>query len=118
VNPVQPARDPGTGLVEVHHRRAGQPRAHDLDEPGQPGRALGHHTGQRPGGQRRTEHVAQQLRGPIQRQVLVHQQVAHQRPHPGPVAGRRADMVGERRGGRAPAATAPPLGPRGLAQPI
>jgi hypothetical protein len=41
----------------------------------------------------------------------VHAQVAHQRPHPGPVAGRRADLVGERRGGRRPAAAAPPLGP-------
>jgi hypothetical protein len=35
----------------VRHRRRGQRVAHDLDEPAQPGRALGHHRGQRPGRQ-------------------------------------------------------------------
>ena len=67
VDPVQPSRHPGAGLVEVGHRRAGQPCAHDPGEPVQPGRALSHHRGQRAGGQRRAEHVAQQLRGPVHR---------------------------------------------------
>ena len=38
-------------------------------------------------------------------------QIRHQRPHPRSVAGRRADMVGERRGGGRPADAAAPLGP-------
>jgi hypothetical protein len=84
VDPVQPARHPGAGLVEVGHRRGGQPLAHDLHKPVQAPDALGHHRGHGPGGQRRAEHVGQQLRGPVHWQVLVHAQVAHQRPHPGP----------------------------------
>jgi len=48
VDPVQPARHPGAGLVKVRHRRGRQSRTHDLDEPGQPGRTLGQHRGQRP----------------------------------------------------------------------
>jgi hypothetical protein len=54
-------------------------------------------------------HVGQQLRGPVHRQVLVHAQVAHQRPHPGSVAGRRAGVRGEASSGRAPAGTAAAL---------
>jgi hypothetical protein len=34
VDPVQPARQPRAGLVEVRHRRDRQPVAHGLDEPG------------------------------------------------------------------------------------
>jgi hypothetical protein len=43
VDPVQPPGHPGAGLVEVRHRRPGQPRAHDLGEPAQPSRTLGQH---------------------------------------------------------------------------
>jgi len=67
VDPTQPPSHPGAGLVEVRHRRAGQLRAHGLDEPAgpvQPGRTLGHDRGQRPGRQRRAQHVGQQLPGP------------------------------------------------------
>jgi hypothetical protein len=95
----------------VRHRRGGQPRAHDLDEPVQPGRALGEDGGQGAGRHRRAEHIGEQLAGSVDRQVLVHAQVAHQRAHPRPVAGRRTDRVGERRGGRSPAGTAATLGP-------
>jgi hypothetical protein len=111
VDPVQPAGHPGAGLVEVGHRRGRQPRAHDLGEPVQSPRALGHHRGQGAGGHRRAEHVGQQLRGPVDRQVLVHAQVAHQRAHPRPVAGRRTDMVGEGGLGRRAAGAAATLGP-------
>jgi hypothetical protein len=111
VDPDQPPGHPGPGLVEVRHRRPGQPRARDLDEPAQSSRALGQHRGQRPGGHARAEHVGQQLPGPVERQVLVDAQVAHQRAHPGPVAGRRAGLGGEGGGGGGPAATAAAFGP-------
>jgi hypothetical protein len=110
VDPVQPARHPGTGLIKVRHRRGGQPLADTLDEPVQPARALGHHTRKRPRGHRRADHVGQQLRGPVHRQVLVHQQVARQRTHPRPVAGRRPDVVRKRRSGGRPTPAAAPLG--------
>jgi hypothetical protein len=111
VDPVQPARHSGAGLVEVRHRGGGELVADGGQEAVQPGCPLGENGGHGAGGHACAEHVGQQLRGPVHRQVLVHTQVAHQRPHPGPVAGRRADMVGERRGGRRPAGAAPPLGP-------
>jgi hypothetical protein len=60
---------PGAGLVEVGHRRGRQPLANHLGEPVQPGRALGEDCGQGAAGQRRAEHVGQQLRGPVHRQV-------------------------------------------------
>jgi len=107
---VQPARDPGAGLVEVGHRRGRQLPTHDLDELLQPAGALGHHRGQRAGGHRRIQHIGQQLRGPVDRQMLVGAQIGHQGTHPGSVAGCRADMVGEGRSGRAPAGAAAPLG--------
>ena len=99
MDPVQPARHPGAGLIEVGHRRGGELVADGGQEAVQPGCTLGQDGGQGAGGQRRTQHVGQQLRGPVHRQMLVHAQIAHQRPHPRPIAGRRADMVGERRGG-------------------
>jgi hypothetical protein len=71
MDPVQPPGHPGAGLVKVRHRRGRQPFADDLDEPGQPGRTLGQHRGQRPGGHRRAEHVGQQLRGTVDGQVLM-----------------------------------------------
>jgi hypothetical protein len=111
VDPVQPARDPSPGLVEVGHRRGRQLPTHGLNELLQPPGALGHHRGQRADGHARAQHVGQQLRGPVHRQVLVGAQVAHQRAHSGPVAGRRADMGGEGRSGRAPAGAAAPFGP-------
>ncbi len=110
VDPVQPARHPGTGLIKVRHRRASQPRANDLHEPGQPGRPRPPH---RPASRWPSPRRArrQQLRGPVDGQVLVHAQVAHQRAHPRPVAGRRAGARREGRGGRAPTGAAAPLGP-------
>jgi hypothetical protein len=111
VDPVQPARHPGAGLVEVAHRRGRQPRTHDLGEPAQPGRALGHHRGQGAGGHARAQHIGQQLRGPVHPQMLVHAQIAHQRPHPRPIAGRSARVCGEAGLGRRPTGAATPLGP-------
>jgi hypothetical protein len=84
VNPVQPPRHPGAGLVEVGHRRGRQPFPNYLGEPAQPSRALGHHSGQRASGQRLAEHVGQQLRGPVHRQVLMHAQVHTSARIPGP----------------------------------
>jgi hypothetical protein len=111
VGPVQPARHPGAGLIEVRHRRGGDLLARDLDEPAQPGRALSQHRGQRAGGDRRAQQIGQQLRGPVHRQVLVHQQITAQRPHPGPIAGRRTSLGRKHRLGRGPARTPAPLGP-------
>jgi hypothetical protein len=110
VDPLQPARDPGAGLVEVGHRRGRQLPTHDLDELLQPAGALGHHRGQRARGHRRIQHIGQQLRGSVDRQMLAGAQIGHQGTHPGSVAGCRADMGGEGRSGRAPAGAAAPLG--------
>jgi hypothetical protein len=84
VDPVQPARHPRAGLIEVRHLGDCQLLAHHLAEPLQPRRALGEHRGHRAGGQRCPQHVAQQLRGPVHRQVLVHQQIAASARTPGP----------------------------------
>jgi hypothetical protein len=84
VDPVQPSRHPGAGLVEVRHRGGGELVADGGQEAVQPGCTLGEDGGQGAGGQRRAEHIGQQLRGPVYRQMLVHAQLAHQRPHPGP----------------------------------
>ena len=111
VDPMQPARHPGAGLIKVGHRCGRQPRAHDLDKPLQPGRALGQHGGQGAGRHRRAEHIGQQLRGPVHRQVLVHTQVTHQRPQPGPVAGGRPGVLREAASGPRATCAAAPLGP-------
>jgi hypothetical protein len=103
MDPVQLARHPGAGLVEVGHRRGGQLPADRLDEPAQPRCALDHHRGQGAGRHAGGEHVGQQLRSPVDRQVLVHAQVAHQRAHPRPVAGRGPRLVGKPAGGGVPA---------------
>jgi hypothetical protein len=108
---MQPPRHPGAGLVEVRHRSGGQLLAHDLDEPAQSAGSLADHTGQRAGRHARPQHVRAQLRGPVDGQVLVDQQVAHQRPHSGAVAGCRAGLGRERRGGHLPAGAAAPLRP-------
>ena len=71
MDPVQPTRHPGAGLIEVRHRSGGQLLTYHLAKPLQLGRALGQHRGQRAGRHRRPQHVAQQLRGPVHRQVLV-----------------------------------------------
>jgi len=111
VDPVQAARHPGAGLIEVRHRRTGQLSANLLDEPIQPARAPGHHPDQRPGRHARATHIRKQPRGPVHRQMLMHQQIAHQRAHARPVAARRADVVRKRRSSRRPTPTATPLGP-------
>jgi hypothetical protein len=59
-------------------------RSHDLHKPAQPGRAFGHHRGQRAGGHARAEHVGQQLRGPVDGQVLVDAEVHTSARTPGP----------------------------------
>jgi hypothetical protein len=82
VDPVQPARYPGAGLVEVRHRSDSQLLAHDLQEPAQAAGGLADHTGQRAGRHARPQHVRAQLRGPVNGQVLVDRQVGHQRPQP------------------------------------
>jgi hypothetical protein len=51
------------------------------------------------------------LSKPVDRQVLVHAQVAHQCPQPGPVAGGGACLRGEDPGGGGPAGAQAPLGP-------
>jgi hypothetical protein len=111
VDPVQPARHPGASLIEVRHRRGGQLRSDDLGEPVQPSGALDEHSGQRAGGQRCSQQVAQQSRGPVHRQVLVHQQVAAKRPHPRPVAGRGTSLGGEPSLGRGPTGALASLDP-------
>jgi hypothetical protein len=63
VDPVQPARHSGAGLVEVRHRSGGQLLTHDLDEPAQPAGGLADRTGQRAGRHARAQHVRAQLRG-------------------------------------------------------
>jgi hypothetical protein len=95
VDPVQPARHPGAGLIEVRHRGGGHLLTRDLHEPAQPGRALGQYGGQRAGCDWCAEQIGQQLRGPVHRQVLVHQQVAAKRPHPRSIAGHPARVLGK-----------------------
>jgi hypothetical protein len=109
VDPGQPASHPRAGLVEVRRRPGGQLLAHELDEPLQPPSSLGHHPDERAGRHARAAHLRKQLRGPVDGQVLVDQQVAHQRPHPRPVAGRRAGLGGEGGGGHPPTGAAAPL---------
>ena len=85
MDPVQPSRHPGAGLVKVRHRRGGELIADGGQEPIQPGCTLGQDGGQRAGRHRRPEHIGQQLRGPVDRQVLVDAQLTHQRARtPGP----------------------------------
>ncbi len=115
---MQPAGDPGAGLVEMGDRRRAQLRAHLLREPTQPRRALGEHRGQRAGRHARAEHLREQLTGPLHRQVLPGQQVAAQRADPRPVTRRRARLVGEARGGHHPTPAPAPFGPMlGCARP-
>ena len=57
------------------------------------------------------QHVVRRPGGPIHRQVLAGQQVAAQRPHPRPIAGRRTSLGGEGSLGGGPAATLASLGP-------
>jgi hypothetical protein len=111
VDPVQPAGDPGAGLVEMGDLGGGELRTDRLGEPAQPRRALGQHRGQRAAGHARAQHLRQQLTGPLHRQVLPGQQVAAQRADPRPIARRRARLVGEARGGHPPAPAPAPLGP-------
>jgi len=84
VDPVQPPRHPGAGLIEVRHRGGGEPVADGGQEAVQPDCTLSQDGGQRPGRYARAQHVGQQLPGPVHRGVLVHVQIAHQRAHPGP----------------------------------
>jgi hypothetical protein len=108
---VQPARHPGAGLVEVGHRGSREQVANRGREFVQAGRALGHHPSERPGRHRRPEHVGQQPGGPVDRQVLVDQQIAAERAYPRAVLGRRAHLLGKRPGGHLPAGAAAPLTP-------
>jgi hypothetical protein len=64
VDPVQPSRHPGAGLVKVRHRRGGELIADGGQEPIQPDCTLGQDGGQRAGRHRRAEHIGQQFARP------------------------------------------------------
>ncbi len=72
---VQPARDPGAGLVEVGDLRPGELRADPLDEPAQPPGGLGHQPTSPPRRHVRAHPIVQQLGRPFHRQVLPHPKV-------------------------------------------
>jgi hypothetical protein len=110
VQPVQPARHPGAGLVEVGHRRGRQLCAHRVDEAVQPVGALGQDRGHGAAGHLGADQVGQRLGGALNRQVLLAVQVGDRGADPRTVAGRGAYPIGERRGCHRPAATAAPLG--------
>jgi hypothetical protein len=111
VQPVQPTRHPGAGLVEVGHRRRRQLGAHRVDEAVQPLGALGQDRGHGAAGHLGADQVGQRLGGALDRQVLLAVQVADRGADPGTVAGRGAHPIGEPRGRHRPTATAAPLGP-------
>jgi hypothetical protein len=90
MHPGQPAGHAGAGLVEADHRGVGELRLDRGDKPVQPSRALGQDLRKRAGGDRGAEHVGQQLRGPVDRQVLVDAQVGDQAAQPRPLADRPA----------------------------
>jgi hypothetical protein len=90
---VQPTRHPGTGLVEVGDLGAGELLAHLLHEPAQPAGGLGRKARQRPRRHAGAQRIAEYLRGPLDRHVMAHHQVARQPADPGAVARRRACQV-------------------------
>jgi hypothetical protein len=106
---VQPARDPGAGLIKVRHRRLRQLLADPLDEPAQPPGGLGRKPRQHPHRAAGTQHIAEHSGGPLHRQVMGHHQVARQPADPRAVARRRADLLRKHPGGHAPAAARSPL---------
>jgi hypothetical protein len=111
VDPVQPARHPRAGLVEVGYWGSREQVADRGGEFVQAGRALGHHPSERPGRHRRPEHVGQQPGGPVDRQVLIDQEVAAERTYPRAVLGRCAHLLGGTAGRLDPAGAAAPLPP-------
>jgi hypothetical protein len=104
----RPSAPSGPGRPPARWSRPGAPPAQRavglalLGGPGQASVRLPQQPGQRPGGHRRAQHLAHQRCRPVDRQVLGGQQVAAQRPHPGPVVDRRGHPVGEARGGGLP----------------
>jgi hypothetical protein len=110
VDPVQPARDPGAGLIEVRHLRVGELLADPLCEPAQPGLGLGRKARQQPRRHTRAQRIAEHLGGPLDRQVVLHHQIARQPADPSAIARRRARLAGEHPGGDLPAGARSPLG--------
>jgi len=85
VHPPQRGGDSTPGLVEVHHRRAGQLRVGHRFELRQPVGGSRQQPGQVAGRDRRAEAVGQAFSRPLHRQVLTAQQVgAERRSTPGP----------------------------------
>ncbi len=130
---VQPARDPGAGLVEVGDLGPRQLLADPLDESAQPAGGLGHQPTKHASRAAHTQPIIQHLGGPLDRQVVAHQQVARQptdpRPlptaalaplgpiltHPQPHLGQVKDLPGlhpgDRRQRQVPTTATAPLGP-------
>jgi hypothetical protein len=88
----------------------GRPRTAGA-EPAQPLGGLGHQPTKPPRRAVRAHPVVEQLGGPLDRQVLAHQQVGPKRADPRPVARRRARHPREHPSGDVPAGARSPLGP-------
>jgi hypothetical protein len=80
---VQPARHLAPVSSNAATGGSREQVANHVREVAQAGRALGHHPSQRPGRHQRAEHVRKELGGPVDRQVLVDQQVAPSARIPG-----------------------------------
>ncbi len=79
VDPVQPAGDPPTGLVEVSHLSGGQLLADDGQEPLQAGGCVGEQGGRPARRDRRPECLLQAFGGAVHGQVLMAQQIRPER---------------------------------------
>ena len=106
VDPVELARHPPAGLVEVHGVGLAQRAPHLVGEGFGQLSGLGHHLGQRSHRYRDPEQIAEQLGHAPIGQVLVHGQVGGERPHAVAIGGRSGGLG--REGGLRLAATAAP----------
>ena len=84
VDPMQPASDPATGLVEVRDAGRGELLPGGRQEPIQASGCVRQQRGQPPGGDRRAEGFLQALGGAFHRQVLAAQQYTASAATPGP----------------------------------
>jgi hypothetical protein len=111
VDPVQPARDPGAGLVEVGDLGTAQQATDPLHKPAQPLRSLSHQPTKHASRAARAQPVIQHLGGPLHWQVVAHQQIGRQPTDPGAVARRRPCQPRKHPGSDPPAGARSPLGP-------
>jgi len=111
VDPGQPARDPGAGLIEVGDLGPRQLLAHPIHEPAKPPGGLGQEPTKPPRRHVRADPIVQHLGGPLDRYVLPHPKVDPKRADPRAIARRRPRLLREHPGSDLPAGARSPLGP-------